>query len=247
MERLRKLLFELASAERMSVMLELQKNNLKLSQLSGKLGLTVTETSRHLQRLNDAKLVEKDSAGRYELTQFGVLSLCLLAGFDFVTAHRDYFLDHEISGIPVQFIQRFGELKNGRYMAGTLRNLAEGEKNIREAQELTWILSDEVLANTIPVLTEKIKQPFDLRIVLPEGKFPPESISRLPLALGIKKRVLEGVKVLIVITEKYSVFCLPNKNAKFDYIGFASDDLEFQNWCRELFLYYWAKSKPIIN
>lgn len=247
MERSRKLLFELASAERVNFMVELQKNKLNLSQLSRKFELTVAETSRHLQRLHDAKLIEKNSAGKYELTQFGSLALRLLVGFDFVTANREYFLEYDISGIPPQFIDRFGELRNSKYMPGTFGNLEDGEKNIREAKEFTWILSDEILANSISVLANKMKGKFDLRIVLPEGKFPSESVSRLPLSLGIQKRVLEKVNVLIVLTEDYSIFCLPNKNGKIDYTGFVGKDAEFHNWCRELFIYYWTEAKPLIN
>ena len=123
----------------------------------------------------------------------------------------------------------------------------DGEKNIRQAKEYTWILSDEILANSVSVLADKMKGKFDLRIVLPEGKFPSESVSRLPLSLGIQKRVLEKVNVLIVLTEDYSIFCLPNKNGKIDYTGFVGKDVEFHNWCRELFLYYWAKAKPLVN
>ncbi len=48
METLQKLLFELASGERMRILLELQSHSLKLSQLSNNLNLTVAEASRHL-------------------------------------------------------------------------------------------------------------------------------------------------------------------------------------------------------
>ena len=62
-EKMHKLLFELSSAERIKIMLELQKGKLKLSNLSRKLDLTVTEASRHLQRLSEAKLIQKDTDG----------------------------------------------------------------------------------------------------------------------------------------------------------------------------------------
>ena len=78
MKRLHKLLFELASAERMNIMLELKKEKLKLSHVSRKIDLTVTEASRHLQRLNESKLIQKDIDGYFALTSFGDLALFLL-------------------------------------------------------------------------------------------------------------------------------------------------------------------------
>ncbi len=246
MKRLHKLLFELASAERMNVMLELPNNKLKLSQLSRKLKLTVTETSRHLQRLNEAKLIQKNSDGFYELTGFGKLTLILLENLDFVSEYRDFFLEYDISGIPRHLVDRFSELGQGVYVTQALRNLEEGERSVREAQNFVWILSDDVLTNTIPILIQKVHSPFDLRIILPEGKFPPESVSQLPMkVVGIQKRVVPKVNVLVVITDSLAIFCLPNRSGRIDYTGLQGKDIKFRDWCKDLFLYYWEKAKPI--
>ncbi len=74
-DRLHKLLFELSSVERIKIMLELREGRLKLSHLSRKLDLTVTEASRHLERLAQAKLVQKDSCGYFGVAPFGTLVL----------------------------------------------------------------------------------------------------------------------------------------------------------------------------
>lgn len=54
MENLCGLLFELSSAERMNMLNSLRNERLKLSHLAKRLDMTVTETSRHLQRLSDS-------------------------------------------------------------------------------------------------------------------------------------------------------------------------------------------------
>jgi predicted transcriptional regulator len=246
LERLQKLLFELSSAERMKALLELQKHKLKLSQLSRNLDLTVTETSRHLQRLTDEKLIEKNTTGTYELTQYGKLALQMLEGIDFVSKNRDCFLKYDTSGIPSQFIDRFSELKQSVYKEKAMTNLEEGAQKIQEAQKQVWILSDDILTNTIPVLKDKTKSSFDLRIILPEGKFPPENTSKLPQTTrGIQKRTLTKINILIVMTETYAIFCLPDKTGKIDYTGFAGQTQSFHKWCKELYLYYWEKAKPV--
>jgi predicted transcriptional regulator len=163
-----------------------------------------------------------------------------------VSEHRDYFLEYDVSHLPYEFIERIGELEKGVYVPETLANLEEGENKIREAQEFTWILSDQVLSSIISTLAEKAKKPFDLRIVLPEGLFPPENKSRLPSTIpNLHKRVLSKVDVLVVMTEKYAVFRLPNRSGRIDYTGFSGNDPKFHKWCKDLFLHYWAQAKPL--
>jgi predicted transcriptional regulator len=228
-------------------MLELQKSGLKLSQISRKLDLTVTEASRHLQRLNEATLIQKGSEGYFQLTPFGKLSMTLLPALGFASKHREYFLEYDISKTPIEFVERIGELDKSTYVSETFKNLEEGEKRIREASEFVWILSDQVLASSIPILSEKMKNTtFDLRIVLPEGMFPPEEKSQLPSTISyLQKRVLPKVDALVVMTEKYAIFCLPNRNGRIDYTGFTGTDKKFHKWCKDLYLNYWEKAKPI--
>ncbi len=245
MEKLHKLLFELSSAERATIMVELQKRRMKLSQTSRKMNLTVAETSRHLQRLGEAKLIHKDTDGYFGLTPFGVLALSLLSGLKFISDHREYFAEYDSSRIPYEFIERVGELEECVHATEVLRNLEEGENMIRDAGEFVWILSDQILASSIPILAQKVKTPFDLRIILPEGRFPPEKVSKLPSTMpSVQKRVLSKIDVLIVLTEKQGVFCLPNLNGKIDYTGFNGKDARFRKWCRDLFLHYWEKAQP---
>ncbi len=245
LEGLQKLLFEISSSERMTIMYELKNRRQRLSHIAKKLDMHTPEALRHLQRLVEDKLVQKEGDGLYGLTQFGTLALSQLSGINFLSEHRKYFLDYDVSGLPHQFIDRIGNLEKSTYVAETLANLEEGENRIREAQQFVWILSDQVLSSSIPSLMEKVKQPFDLRIALPEGKFPPETKSRLPsTAPGIQKRVLPKVCAVVVMTEKYGVFCLPNTKGNIDYTGFTGTDPKFLEWCKDLFLYYWEKAKP---
>ena len=72
------LLFELANVDRLTILTEIDTEPLKLSQVARKLSATVQETSRHLERLSKAKLIEKDSTSSYRITSFGKLILSLL-------------------------------------------------------------------------------------------------------------------------------------------------------------------------
>ena len=58
-----KLLFDISSSDRLTLLFAIRKENLRLTHLAEKISATTQETSRHLGRLTDAKLIEKNSDG----------------------------------------------------------------------------------------------------------------------------------------------------------------------------------------
>ena len=106
MEQLGALFFELPSDERMTILGNLSREALKLSHLAQRQDMTVTETSRHLQRLSDAELILKDSEGLYKVTPYGRLILSLLPSLSFVSGNRAYFQEHDTSDLPGRESQR---------------------------------------------------------------------------------------------------------------------------------------------
>lgn len=221
---------------------------MRLSHISKKLDMTVTETSRHLQRLSDARLIQKDVEGLYGLTPFGALVLSLLSGLGFVSKYRDFFMEYDVSCIPYEFIDRIGELAEGGLGTDTFKNLEETEKMFREAREFIWILSDQILTSSAPIVADRVKGPFEYRVILPVTAMPPDSKSPIPSTMpGVQKRVLQKVELVIVVTEKVAAFCLPNLSGRIDYTGFGGSDPKFHKWCKDLFLYYWNKAKPVCS
>jgi len=240
-----KLLFELSSSERISVMLEIQKQRLKLSHISKKLDMTVTEASRHLQRLSEAKLVEKEVEGSYKLTPFGELTLSLLSGFDFISKHRDYFITHTIAHLPHEFISRIGNLMNCTFTDDVMVAFHRTENLIQEAQEYVWILSDQILMSTLPFLEKAVKRGVEFRLILPEDMIPPPGFKPIPPIRLIERRTLKSVDVIITVSEKKEArVAFPTIDERMDYVGFGSTDESSHKWCRDLFLYYWERAKP---
>jgi predicted transcriptional regulator len=247
MERLHKLLFELASPERFKIMFELQKNPLKLSQISRKMNLTATEGSRHLQRLRETKLIQKNVKGHFSVSPFGELILSLISPLDFVTKHQNYFLEYDVSALPYEFVSRIGELNEGELGGDILGNIEYLEQEIRQAQKFIWIQTDHVLKNLIPPVLEKIKQPFDFRYISPENIMPSDAKAPIPSTLpGVQKRVLPKVNNIVIVTDQAAGFCLPDTSGKIDYRNIHGTDPKFRKWCKDLFLHYWNQAKLVI-
>jgi predicted transcriptional regulator len=244
-ERLHKLLFELSSAERINILLEFQNQRMKLSNISRKLSLTVTETSRHLQRLAEAKLVVKGADGLYGLTPYGEIALSLLSGLGYVTKHQDYFLEYDWSILPREFISRIGELEGGVFAKDIYGNLEFLASELGKASEFVWILSDQIVKSLVPMMVEKLKRPFDFRFISSEGVMLPDSVAPVPTTMrGVQKRVLSKVDMIVVVTDKAAGFCLPRRDGIMDYRNINGTNETFRNWCKDLFMYYWEKAKP---
>ena len=89
MENVCSLFFELSNEDRLRIMLELEKEPLKLTHVSKKLDLTSSEAHRQLSRLSEAKLVSKDVEGFFSLTPFGEQSLKWIPGYTFISDNSD--------------------------------------------------------------------------------------------------------------------------------------------------------------
>ena len=115
MEHVAEHLFILASIDRLTLLSEIAVEKRRLSQITTKLSATPQETSKHLTRLRDAKLIEKDSDGFFSLTAFGKIIVNLIPSFRFLTQNKEYFLSHDISSLPLEFMERLGELQEGEH------------------------------------------------------------------------------------------------------------------------------------
>jgi predicted transcriptional regulator len=237
MENLCDLLFELSSTERMRILQRLRNGRLKLSHISQELSITVTETSRHLQRLQEAGLLGRDSDSLYYLTNYGESALTLLGGLDILAENKDYVLNHDLSVLPPEFVQRLGAFKGARLVEDTLTGIRLTEMMYQKASEYIWVLSEQILVSALPFIKQSIDRGAEFRFLFPEDISPPPGFE--PMS-GTLERCLPDVKIRLAVTEKEALICLPYLHGALDYTPFIGDEPEFIQWCRELFLYFWS-------
>ena len=94
-----------------------------------------------------------------------------------------------------------------------------------------------------PIVVEKIRQGIDFRFILPVDYEKTEDFTP-DTNIEQRTRCLESVDVRILITDKEASLSFPNTDGQIDYASFTSTDPVFRRWCKDLYLYYWEKSKP---
>jgi predicted transcriptional regulator len=243
-EGIEKLFFELASESRLSILRELQTENLKMQEIARRLDVTATEAFRQLERLSAALLVQKQPEGTFAITQYGKLVLQLSSSLDFAFKHKEYFLTHDVWQLPQQFVNRIHELSKTTLIMDTVESLNRGQRMFMDAEQYGWGIAEGVVPELMgPVMSERALKGLKLKFLIPENRLsaepPPPTTPR-----NIEIRSLSDIPAIIAVTEKEAAACFRLAGGRMDYAGFYGKDPAFLNWVKELFLYYWDKGKP---
>jgi predicted transcriptional regulator len=257
MERVSELFFELSNEDRLNILYLLEKNALKLTQISKKLDLTSSEVHRQLSRLTDAKLVARNVEGSHILTPYGKQCIRWIPGYKFISENRDYFQSHSFSQIPSEYLNRLGELSKSSYIDDALISVSNIESMIQNANEYILIIHDQFLLSAYPLASDAINRGVTIRTIDPvvyrpsisiRGKVDEKHQEILSTALRNERllnRQLESFDVFMWMSEsETSILSFPDLKGRFDYTGFTSNDTVFLKWCRNLFDCYWNSAKP---
>ena len=114
------LLFEMSNEYRYGILLILSDKAKRITELSRDVELTLTEVRRHVSRLSAAGLIQKNTEGRYHLTEIGRILLIEIQEFDFITRNKGYLNSHTLKDLPTEFIKRLGDLSEGRYVGNVV-------------------------------------------------------------------------------------------------------------------------------
>jgi predicted transcriptional regulator len=243
-----KLLFDISSSDRLTLLFAIRKENLRLTHLAEKISATIQETSRHLGRLTDAKLIEKSSDGSYTLTSYGRLVLILLSSYSFLSKNKDYFLSHDISFLPQEFVERIGELSVNEYSVNVSSVLRHIENVVNSANEYIWLMADQAVI-TGPSINQAIgNRDVCVNIIIPKSSLTPEEYQQIRRLLRDKLELKlvpdENVTIGIAMNEKIAGIAFPDLKGKMDFnSGLTSDSIDFHKWCRDLFSFYWNRLK----
>ena len=247
-EKLGELLFDLSSADRLTLLKAIDREKLRQTQLAARLSATAQETSRHLIRLSHDGLISKDSEGLHSLTPFGIAVLRLMPSIDFLCRHKKYFLSHDVTSLPPSFLERIGELSESAHverLGGVLDHL---QRVIGEAKDFVWLMADQVLTNSLTNSRQTlIERGISMRIIIPTSEFssPPLSAHEL-IPQNMEIRFADKVCAGISMNEAMAGVVFPDTNGRIDFSnGFRGSGQGVYGWCRDLFLQHWQQAKTL--
>lgn len=229
------LLFEVASEDRLKILTFLEQKAFRLTEIAGKLSATDPEASRHLSRLSKAGLVAKTANGAYALTPLGRTACAILPSFGILATRREYFLSHDLSSIPSEFLRRIGELAEHRYLDHLDEILGLAQELTREATEYVWIMADRPVR-----LEHRHPRPGSLsvRCIVPRS-FDEATLSLLRQnwpGANIELAYLERIPATLLLNERRAGILFPGLDRQIDWNrGLSGGSTAFHGWCRDLF------------
>ena len=247
-----KTFFELASEQRLAIIFRLNEKSAKISQLAKDLDITMQEAHRNVSRLQDAGLIEKDPEGIFSLTTFGNTITKQIPTFNYLSKHKEYFSEHILGELPIKFIMRLGALDKCEFVKGVVAILERWKEIYREAEEYIYEIVPQVPIDLIEPAVSRVKQGVKYSYVLPKDVIIPKGRKDLLKKLGhnellnkgaIERRMVESVKVAVILNEKQAAVLFPTQKGETDMnMIFYSIDRVFHEWCLDYFRYRWYGS-----
>lgn len=247
-----KTFFELASEQRLAIIFRLNEKSAKISQLAKDLDITMQEAHRNVSRLQDAGLIEKDPEGIFSLTTFGNTITKQIPTFNYLSKHKEYFSEHILGELPIKFIMRLGALDKCEFVKGVVAILERWKDIYREAEEYIYEIVPQVPIDLIEPAVSRVKQGVKYSYVLPKDVIIPKGRKDLLKKLShnellnkgaIERRMVESVKVAVILNEKQAAVLFPTQKGETDMnMIFYSIDRVFHEWCLDYFRYRWYGS-----
>ncbi len=248
-----KTFFELASEQRLAIIFRLNDKSAKISQLAKDLGITMQETHRNVNRLQDAGLIEKDPEGIFSLTTFGNTIIKQIPTFNYLSKHKEYFSEHILGELPIKFIMRLGALDRCEFVKGVVAILERWKDIYRQSDLYIYEIVPQVPMDLIePAVTRVKEKGVKYSYVFPKDVIIPKGRKDLLKKLGhnellnkgaIERRMVENVQVAVILNEKQASVLFPNQKGETDMnMMFVSSDTVFHEWCLDYFRYRWYGS-----
>ena len=246
-------ILQLASEQRLKIMLKLQEKNSNVTTMAKELDSTVAELYRNFERLMKSDLIYKDSKGNYNLTTYGKAVCDCIPSFAFLSHNKKYFNSHDFGDLPKKFIQSIGALESGQYQKGFIKVVQQWKEICENSNEYIYdILSEEPLELVDPIVDKakhgvKVNSIFSTSTVIPKGR--KEIVSkpaiRKLIADGIIERRMSEFKVVVILNEREACVIFPTTNGEADMSSmFHSAEPNFHQWCFDYFKHCWNNSQP---
>ena len=246
---------ELASEQRLAILLKLQNGHVKVSAIAKELEATVPEVYRNFERLVKADLISKNSDGSYGITAIGRILCAQVSLIGFLSENKKYFKNHDFDLLPEKYIQRMGALEKGNIVKGFVKVQEKWKEIYSDAEQYIYNILFEVpyTPDIMELLIKKINSGVMVRSIFSESAIIPKERRQVFDKLGLKDLILQGkierkmkenVSTIIILNEKEAGVMFPSRGEVDISEAFFSKDKSFHEWCLDYFSSNWDLAGP---
>ena len=245
---------EIASEQRLNILLRLSEKKLNISKLADLLDATKPEVHRNVKRLTNTGLIEKDPDGEYTLTTYGKVVLIQIPSLSFVADNSKFFKTHTLGNLETKFIQRLGSLQDCQYTKGFVKVVEKWNKIHENAKQYVCNILSEVpySGDIVDIISSQLQNNVQIRSIFSKSAIIPEVRKTVFEKKGFQKFVTNGllerriqndVKIVVLVTDKEAALFFPNLEGETDLSEmFSSSNTDFREWCSDYFEWCWKNS-----
>lgn len=242
---------ELASEQRLNILLKLESERITITEMAKQLGATVPEVHRNFARLQKAGLIQKNSDGNHELTSFGKFLCVQIPSFNFIIKNRGYFEKHDFADIPEKFLLRLAQFDSVSVIKGFVKVLEQWKEMHQNAKKYIYNILFEVpySPDIIEIISDKLSKGIMIKSIFAEDAIIPKDRKKLYEKHDFKKfiqnntlerKMVKKVTVVVLLNESESCIILPDKNGEINMSEMIhSKNPKFHEWCEDYFWYCW--------
>ncbi len=246
---------------RKNLVLSLQKGPLSLAELRNETGASSTAAIHALRELEREHLTQENDKRQYALTNIGrVIALKLEELFKTIAvmnAHTDFWLDHDLSDVPEDFLKTFGSLHESYLVTSTATEVTKVFEtfttfleNSREVKGLSPMFFPELITTFVRLVSKGVKSELIVTQPVLDKILELSDLDELKQACKqtLKLHVIkQNPGIAFTVTDYFLSVGLFRRDGMYDA---ASDLLSYNqealDWGQKLFDYYVSLSEPVV-
>ncbi|MFW9997452.1 MAG: ArsR family transcriptional regulator [Candidatus Odinarchaeota archaeon] len=203
------------------------------------------EISRHLARLRELTLVEKDD-NLNRITALGELILEILSPLDFIIQHYGFFKDHPFINFPSEFLHGINRLQDSQLIVGTGHIFQKAIEVARTSHVKLKLMVNTPMPNIAGVFYEEGQ--LIIPMEAPSSILTHENLSKDLKSYEIRKFSDEINYSIGIIDHRCGFIHFPDKNGLPDMNAcFFVDSDDGMDYLLSLWDYYWEKSSVFLR
>lgn len=242
----------LSSKLRAKILMSLSERAMNLRALRADLGIRGSTILHALSELESLSLVKKVKKN-YKLTSIGLMNALILkdilSAAEVIDKQRDFWLQHDLSGIPPNLLKRLGDLRESELLRSEATDLYKVHetflKLLSESKEVMGI-SPIFHRDYVNVIRKLVEEGASVEIIVTYDVLDNimNSIGLSALMSTVKKERLKlflknELKLAITVTDRILSLGLFMIDGSYDYnTDLISEDRKAIEWGRELFSHY---------
>ncbi len=254
---IQELFFELSHKGRYQILKAIASHKKKHGQLEEDLDLPGPEVTRHLKRLLNMKMIEKESDGFYNLTAFGQIVFLILPFLENVTKYVDFVNSHDFAPIPLDIFFQIAMVPGIELRTKTMENIELWGDLVKNANQYIYSITDQLQTSMIPLIQRKIESgnALEIRGIIERDlfvnftkthaatPFDPDLLKKIDILENV--RLLKKVSISLTITEGGALIFL-RAGDSIDYQqGIYGKSPAFLVATKKIFDIFWGRATAI--